>query len=66
MGEEVLLVEDLVVEGCRPSGGVIAVWTLNRPEKLNALNRKSHIAIKEQCARVEADDTRGLVLVQVG
>ncbi|SUZ53951.1 uncharacterized protein METZ01_LOCUS6805, partial [marine metagenome] len=24
MGEEVLLVEDLAVEGCSPSGGVIA------------------------------------------
>ena len=64
MGEEVLLVEDLVVEGCSPSGGVIAVWTLNRPEKLNALNRKSHIAIKEQCARVEADDSVRAVVIR--
>ena len=64
MGEEVLLVEDLLVEGCSPSGGVIAVWTLNRPEKLNALNRKSHIAIKEQCARVEADDSVRAVVIR--
>ena len=64
MGEEVLLVEDLAVEGCTPSGGVIAVWTLNRPEKLNALNRKSHIAIKEQCARVEADDSVRAVVIR--
>ena len=64
MGEEVLLVEDLTVEGCSPSGGVIAVWTLNRPEKLNALNRKSHIAIKEQCARVEADDSVRAVVIR--
>jgi len=64
MGEEVLLVEDLAVEGCSPSGGVIAVWTLNRPEKLNALNRKSHIAIKEQCARVEADDAVRAVVIR--
>ena len=64
MGEEVLLVEDLAVEGCSPSGGVIAVWTLNRPEKLNALNRKSHIAIKEQCARVEADDSVRAVVIR--
>ena len=64
MGEEVILVEDLAVEGCSPSGGVIAVWTLNRPEKLNALNRKSHIAIKEQCARVEADDSVRAVVIR--
>ncbi len=64
MGEEVLLVEDLAVKGCSPSGGVIAVWTLNRPEKLNALNRKSHIAIKEQCARVEADDSVRAVVIR--
>ena len=64
MGEEVLLVEDIEVEGCSPSGGVIAVWTLNRPEKLNALNRKSHIAIKEQCARVEADDSVRAVVIR--
>lgn len=64
MGEEVLLVEYLTVEGCSPSGGVIAVWTLNRPEKLNALNRKSHIAIKEQCARVEADDSVRAVVIR--
>ena len=64
MGGEVLLVEDLAVEGCSPSGGVIAVWTLNRPEKLNALNRKSHIAIKEQCARVEADDSVRAVVIR--
>ena len=64
MGEEVLLVEDLAVDGCSPSGGVIAVWTLNRPEKLNALNRKSHIDIKEQCARVEADDSVRAVVIR--
>ena len=64
MGEEVLLVEDLAVKGCSPLGGVIAVWTLNRPEKLNALNRKSHIAIKEQCARVEADDSVRAVVIR--
>ena len=64
MGEEVLLVEDLAVKGGSPPGGVIAVWTLNRPEKLNALNRKSHIAIKEQCARVEADDSVRAVVIR--
>ena len=38
MSEDVLLVENVPVEGSSPAGGVISVWTLNRPEKLNALN----------------------------
>ena len=59
----VLLTEDIPVDGCSPSGGVVAVWTLNRPEKLNALNRDSHLAIKEQCVRVEsADAVRAVVI----
>ena len=60
----VLLTEDITVEGCSPPGGVIAVWTLNRPEKLNALNRDSHLAIKEQCVRVESDDTVRAVVIR--
>jgi enoyl-CoA hydratase len=42
----------------------VAVWTLNRPEKLNALNRDSHLAIKEQCIRVESDDTVRAVVIR--
>ena len=60
----VLLTEDITVEGCSPSGGVVAVWTLNRPEKLNALNRDSHLAIKEQCVRVESDDAVRAVFIR--
>ena len=60
----VLLTEDIAVEGCSPPGGVIAVWTLNRPEKLNALNRDSHLAIKEQCVRVESDDAVRAVVIR--
>jgi enoyl-CoA hydratase len=60
----VLLTDDIAVEGCSPSGGVVAVWTLNRPEKLNALNRESHLAIKEQCVRVESDDAVRAVVIR--
>ena len=59
----VLITEDVYVEGCSPSGGVVAVWTLNRPEKLNALNRDSHVAIKEQCVRVESDDSVRAIVI---
>ncbi len=64
VSEEVLLVEDVPVEGCSPSGGVISVWTLNRPSKLNALNRDSHSAIKEQCVRVESEDSIRAVVIR--
>ena len=60
----VLLTEDIAVEGCSPSDGVIVVWTLNRPEKLNALNRDSHLAIKEQCVRVASDDAVRAVVIR--
>ena len=60
----VLLTDDIAIEGCSPPGGVVAVWTLNRPEKLNALNRDSHLAIKEQCIRVESDDTVRAVVIR--
>jgi len=64
MTESVLLVEDVPVEGCSPSGGLISFWTLNRPSKLNALNRDSHTAIKEQCMRVEAEDSIRAVVIR--
>ncbi len=61
---EVLIAEDVPVEGCSPPGGVVAVWTLNRPEKLNALNRDSHAAIKKQCVRVESDDSVRAIVIR--
>ena len=64
MTDSVLMVEDVQVEGCSPSGGVISVWTLNRPSKLNALNRDSHTAIKEQCVRVESEDSIRAVVIR--
>ena len=64
MSEGVLLVEDIPVEDCSPPGGVISVWTLNRPSKLNALNRDSHAAIKEQCVRVESEDSIRAVVIK--
>ena len=64
MAEEVLGVEDISVEGSSPAGGVISVWTLNRPGKLNALNSESHLAIKEQCYRAESDDNVRCVVIR--
>ncbi len=64
MGEKVLLIEDIPVEGSKPAGGVISVWTLNRPEKLNALNADSHVALKEACSRAESDDSVRVVIIR--
>ncbi len=64
MGDETLLIEDILVEGSSPAGGSISVWTLNRPEKLNALNLQSHQEIKAQCMRVEADDDVRCVVIR--
>jgi enoyl-CoA hydratase len=64
MGDELLLVEDVPIEGSSPAGGSVSVWTLNRPEKLNALNLQSHQEIKAQCVRVEADDDVRCVVVR--
>ena len=64
MANDALMVEDIPVDGSKPSGGVISVWTLNRPEKLNALNKDSHKAIKEQCSRVESDPNVRCIVIR--
>ncbi|MCH2646198.1 MAG: enoyl-CoA hydratase/isomerase family protein [Candidatus Thalassarchaeum sp.] len=64
MSEDVLLVENILVEGSSPAGGVISVWTLNRPDKLNALNKASHTALKQACAEAEADDNVRVVVIR--
>ncbi len=64
MAADVLVVEDVEVEESTPAGGVISVWTLNRPDKLNSLNSKSHQAIKQQCIRVESDDQVRCVVIR--
>ena len=64
MEEDVLLVNDVEIEGSSPPGGVVSVWTLNRPEKLNALNEKIHLSIKKQCKRVDSDDRVRCIIIR--
>ena len=64
MTEGPLLVEEIVVEGSNPTGGVISVWTLNRQDKLNALNSESHKEIKKHCKNVESDDDVRCVVIR--
>tara|TARA_B100001996_G_scaffold130888_2_gene99496 strand:- start:378 stop:1211 length:834 start_codon:yes stop_codon:yes gene_type:complete len=62
--EEVLLVNDIPVEDSNPKGGIISIWTLNRPNKLNSLNNKIHEEIKKQCIRTESNDDVRVVIIR--
>ena len=64
MANDALTVDDIPVDGSNPPGGLISVWTLNRPEKLNALNKDSHTAIKEQCSRAESDPNVRCIVIR--
>ena len=64
MEEDVLVVKDIPVEGSSPKGGLISVWTLNRPDKLNSLNEKSHQSIKKECLRAESNDQIRCVVIR--
>lgn len=54
MAEDVLLVEHLPVAPDSDDEGVIALVTINRPDKLNALNQDVMSAIKAYAKEVEA------------
>ena len=64
MAQGVMIVEDVEVDGSNPKGGIISIWTLNRPDKLNALNTESHQAIKKECARANSDDNVRCVVIK--
>jgi len=64
MSTEVLIVEEVLLEDASPEEGVVSVWTLNRPGKLNALNTDSHIAIKKQCVKAESDDSVRCIVIR--
>ena len=64
MNDDVLLVENIEVEGTYPKGGLISVWTLNRPDKLNSLNSESHAALKEACNMAESNDLIRVIIIR--
>jgi len=59
-----LLIENIEVEGTYPQGGLISVWTLNRPDKLNSLNSESHNALKEACSMAESNDLIRVIVIR--
>ena len=52
---DVLRIETIPVEACS-DGTVVAMVTINRPNKLNALNADVTLAMKEMVAWVESED----------
>ena len=64
MAKDVMTVKDVEVDGSNPRGGIISVWTLNRPDKLNALNTESHKAIKNECVRGNSDDNVRCIVIK--
>jgi enoyl-CoA hydratase len=60
---EHLLIEAVEAEVCSPAGGIISVWTINRPDKLNALNSEVNAALKQACEWAEhAEEVRVVVI----
>ena len=60
---DAIQIENIPVEGTFPEGGLISVWTLNRPDKLNSLNSDSHKALKEACDLAEYDDSIRVIII---
>ncbi|MEK9865447.1 MAG: enoyl-CoA hydratase/isomerase family protein [Euryarchaeota archaeon] len=46
-----------------PEGGCIEIWTLNRPDRLNALNRATHQELIQACDRAESNDNVRVVVI---
>ena len=46
-----------------PEGGYIEIWSLNRPNRLNALNRDMHEELIGLCERAESDDSTRVILI---
>ena len=59
---DVLTIETLTVDGCE-DGTVVALVTINRPNKLNALNADVTSAMKEMVAWVEAEDLVRCIII---
>ena len=60
---EVLQVELIASDGEDTGKGCIALVTINRPNKLNALNSNVMVAIKKMCEWVETDDSVRCVVI---
>jgi len=60
---DVLQIENVPAESSSPAGGVVSVWTINRPEKLNALNSEVNSALKSACDWAESSDSVRVIVI---
>jgi len=60
---DVLQIENVPASASSPSGGVVSVWTINRPDKLNALNAEVNSALKSASSWAEADDSVRVIVI---
>ena len=62
--EDVLLVQQVELDADVEDGPGIAIWTVNRPDKLNALNAEVSSAIIAAAKRVEKNDSVRVVIIR--
>jgi len=60
--QNILLEETILIDSTDKSKGRVLIFTINRPDKLNALNTSVSLAIKEACDKAEKDDTVRVVI----
>ncbi len=60
--QKILLEESVFIDPTDESKGHILILTINRPDKLNALNALVSNAIKEACNRAEKDDGTRIII----
>ena len=62
--EEVLLIQKTPLNDDAEDGPGIVIWTVNRPDKLNALNSEVNAAIITAAAEAEKDDSIRVVIIR--
>ena len=60
---DVLQIENVPASASSPSGGVVSVWTIHRPDKLNALNADVNSALKSASSWAEAEDSVRVIIL---
>ena len=60
---DVLQIENVPATASSPPGGVVSVWTIHRPDKLNALNAEVNSALKSASSWSEADDSVRVIII---
>ena len=59
----VLQIENIAAEDSSPVGGLISIWTINRPDKLNALNQEVNTALKSACKWADSNDDVRVIII---